>query len=65
VDFNTKRVIILTGSKKDHLQEDSKYFLVIKKKDLNDSFKRLNEVIKNNENIDELHNELADLKDQI
>ena len=30
VDFNTKRVIIVTGNRKDHLQEDSQYFLVVK-----------------------------------
>lgn len=29
VDYNTKRVIIVTGSKDDHLEEDSKYFLVV------------------------------------
>lgn len=32
VDCNTKRVVIVTGSREDHLEEDSKYFLVIKKK---------------------------------
>ena len=30
LDFNTKRVIILTASKTDHLEEYSKYFLVVK-----------------------------------
>jgi uncharacterized membrane protein len=32
VDCNTKRVIIVTGTREDHLEEDSKYFLVLKTK---------------------------------
>jgi hypothetical protein len=56
VDCNTKRVVIVTGSRSDHLEEDSKYFLVIKKKELNDSVRVLNKIISKNTDIDDLHN---------
>jgi hypothetical protein len=56
VDCNTKRVIIVTGTHKDHIEEDSKYFLVIKKKELSDSIKVLNRIIAKNCDIDDLHN---------
>lgn len=62
VDYNTKRVIILTGTREDHLDEDSKYFLVVKKKELNDSVKELNKLITKNCDIDDLHNEMGDMK---
>jgi hypothetical protein len=59
VDYNTKRVIILTGKHTDHHEEDSKYFLVIKKKELSSSIKILNKIICKSSDIDELHNELG------
>ena len=62
VDCNTKRVVILTGNRADHLDEDSKYFLLIKKKELTDTVKTLNRIISKNTDIDELHNEMGDLK---
>lgn len=62
VDCNTKRVVILTGAREDHLDEDSKYFLVIKKKELGDSVKTLNKIITKNHDIDDLHNEMGELK---
>jgi hypothetical protein len=55
-------VIIVTGSRNDHSEEDSKYFLVLKRKELSDSIKCLNKVINKNRDIDELHNELGELK---
>lgn len=62
VDFNTKRVIIVTGSRKDHLEEDSQYFLVVKSGLLEESVKRLDRLARNNLEIDELHNELSEVK---
>ena len=62
VDCNTKRVVILTGTREDHLDEDSKYFLVIKKKELGDTVKTLNKIISKNHDIDDLHNEMGELK---
>lgn len=62
VDCNTKRVVILTGNREDHLDEDSKYFLVIKQKELTDAVKTLNRIITKNRDVDELHNEMGDLK---
>jgi predicted ATP-grasp superfamily ATP-dependent carboligase len=62
VDCNTKRVVILTGTREDHLDEDSKYFLVIKKKELGDTVKTLNKIITKNNDIDDLHNEMGELK---
>lgn len=62
VDFNTKRVIIATGSRHDHSEEDSKYFCVLGHKTLVDLTKMLDKVIRNNQEIDELHNELAEMK---
>lgn len=62
VDYNTKRVIILTGSNMDHQEEHSKYFLVLKKKELTKSVKYLTKIIGRNESVDELHNQLGELK---
>lgn len=62
VDCNTKRVVIVTGSRCDHEEEDSKYFLVLRRKELSESVKCLNRIISKNADIDELHNELAELK---
>lgn len=62
IDFNTKRVIIVTGSKNDHLEEYSKYFLVVKGRELGHTFKGLSKVINRNKDIDELHNDLGQLK---
>jgi hypothetical protein len=58
VDIHTKRVVILTGSKDDHLEEDNKYFLVIKKRELSltKTSRFLIKLANNNEEIDELHN---------
>lgn len=62
VDCNIKRVVILTGNREDHLEEDSKYFLVIKKKELGDTVKTLNKIITKNHDIDDLHNEMGEMK---
>lgn len=62
VDCNTKRVVIVTGSREDHLEQDSKYFLVIKKKEIGDTVKALNKIISKNVDIDDLHNEMGDMK---
>lgn len=64
VDANTNRVIILTGTRRDHEEEDSKYFLVMRRKEQNlgRTMRELNRLVNNNENVDELHNELGMLK---
>ena len=62
VDCNIKRVLILTGNREDHLDEDSKYFLVIRQKELSDTVKTLNRIITKNRDVDELHNEMGELK---
>lgn len=50
VDINTKRVVIMTGSKDGHLEEDNKYFLVVKQKDLSlyQTSKTLSKLVSNN-----------------
>lgn len=40
----------------DHQEEHSKYFLVLKKKELTKSVKYLTKIIGRNESVDELHN---------
>lgn len=62
VDYNTKRVIILTGTREDHLEEDSQYFLVLKKKELSESVKSLSKIITKNGDIDDFHNQIGDMK---
>ena len=67
VDVSTKRVVIVTPSTDDHSDEDSKYFLVPgkKKKCLGEVRRTLGQLIDENMDIDELHNELTVLKDNI
>jgi hypothetical protein len=62
IDFNTKRVIIVTTTSADHLAEDSKYFWVLKRGDLESNIDLLKGLIERNKEIEELHNELAELK---
>lgn len=52
-------MIILTGSKQDFLDEDYKYFLVVKRNELKKYGKELSELITRNEDIDDLHNEFV------
>lgn len=59
VDSNTKRVIILTGCRHDHSEDDSQYFLVMKKKELKHYGRVLTNLINKNQDIDELHQEFA------
>jgi hypothetical protein len=63
VDIQTRRVIILTSLASDHHEEDSSYFLTVEQDcSLTRIAKKLVQLVNNNEDIDELHNELADLK---
>lgn len=62
IDSNTKRIIILTPTRKDHTEEDSQYFLVVNKKGLKDYSRALTEIINNNESIDDLHSEFVNWK---
>ena len=64
VDTNTQRVVIVTRSTQDHLLEDNQYFLIVGKKDfnLNKIGKLVDNLIDRNQDIDELHNDLAALK---
>ena len=50
-----KRVIIVTGTRDDFLEEDSQYFLVTKNKSLEAYGNLLKDVIMRNKNIDEFH----------
>jgi hypothetical protein len=50
-----KRVIIITGTRDDFLEEDSQYFLVTKNKSLEVYGNLLRDVINKNRNIDEFH----------
>jgi hypothetical protein len=59
VDSNTKRVLILTGSKKGYADEDSNYFLVVRRRDLLKYGRALSDLISNNVDIDELHSDFA------
>jgi hypothetical protein len=59
VDSNIKRVVILTGSRQDHSEEDSQYFLVLKRKGLQHYGRLLTNLIDKNQDIDDLHQELG------
>ena len=62
IDSNTKRIIILTATRKDHTEEDSQYFLVASKKALKDYSRALTELISRNQSIDDLHSEFVHWK---
>lgn len=51
-------MLILTGSKDDHQEEDNKYFLVINKREFNlaKTARLLEKLIINNQETDEFHN---------
>lgn len=57
----------MTSIRNDHLQEDSKYFLVVRGQEwtLGKVRRTLERLVDNNEDIDELHNELAFVKADI
>lgn len=68
VDKESRRVIIITPSKKDHNWEDEKYFLIQNPKNgnnknlLKDCLRNVKTLVEENESFDTLHDELAQLK---
>jgi hypothetical protein len=54
--------MIITGSKHDHSEEDSEYFLVLKRKEKKLYGKALADIITRCESIDELHHEFVHWK---
>jgi hypothetical protein len=71
VDFNTRRVMIITPTHDDHSSEDSRYFLVLHNRRnrwsnfLRSSSQMLKFFFENLKGVDYLHNELMNLKVEV
>lgn len=64
VDRDSRRVIIITSTDKDHHEEDEKYFLVLKPRAdewnfLKIWFKKIKNFVEQNQDLNNLHDELG------